>query len=223
LKVRYKLLLSLFLSLAFFLWLNSYALEGIRIPFTHSAVSLPWGPYLFLVLLVLISTVNAMNLTDGLDGLAAGTTIIVLITYSAIVYLQGKIELLNLIIIFGMILLGFLWFNFYPARLFLGDTGSFALGGFVGALAILTGTELILPIIAIVPVMEALSIIIQVISFKFFGIRVFKVSPLHHHFEKAKGINYPFLLPTVEWPEPTITIRFWIVSAIFGLIGLWAY
>jgi phospho-N-acetylmuramoyl-pentapeptide-transferase len=97
------------------------------------------------------------------------------------------------------------------------------LGGFIGALALLTGTGFILPIIAFVAVIEVLSVIIQVISFKLFGIRVFKVSPLHHHFERAEGIDYKFILSSTEWPEPTITIRFWIVSAIFGLIGLLAY
>lgn len=224
LRARYKILLSLLVGVVFLLLIHSFSLNlpSFKVPFA-STLELPWWICSFLVILVLISTVNAINLTDGLDGLACGTVIIILVVYSIITYIQGKTELLGLIIVLGGILLGFLWFNFYPAGIFLGDSGSFALGGFIGALALLTGTGFILPIIAFVAVIEVLSVIIQVISFKLFGIRVFKVSPLHHHFERAEGIDYKFILSSTEWPEPTITIRFWIVSAIFGLIGLLAY
>ncbi len=224
LKARYKLLLQLIVCALFLL---SYTLlvaqHSIRIPFSGTETELPQTLYVLLAMLALMGSVNAMNETDGLDGLAAGISVIILLTYAVLVQLQGRAEFFQLIVLFIAILLGFLWFNFYPAKVFLGDTGAFALGGFVGALAILTGTQLLLPMIAVVPVIETLSVIIQVISFKLFKVRVFKVSPLHHHFEKAAGIDYTFLLPNTEWPEPTITIRFWIVSAIFGFLGIYAF
>ena len=222
LKARYKLLLQL-IACAFFLL--SYTLlvaqYAIRVPLSGTEIELPQTLYVLLAMLVLMGSVNAMNETDGLDGLAAGTSVIILLAYAAIV--KGEAGLFQLVVLLIAILLGFLWFNFYPAKVFLGDTGAFALGGFIGALAITTGTQLILPIIAFVPVIETLSVIIQVLSFKLFKIRVFKVSPLHHHFEKAVGIDYKFLLPNTEWPEPTITIRFWIVSIVFGLLGIYAF
>lgn len=222
LLIRYKLLLQLAVSLLFFFSLKLLAVSGeIKIPFSDAEFTLPWPAYLILTILVLMSTVNSMNLTDGLDGLATGVTVVMLSSY--LIILRGETDLLGLIVAFILSLLGFLWFNFYPARVFLGDTGAFALGGFVGALTILTGKELFLPIIGGVLVIEALSVVVQVASYKIAGIRVFKVSPLHHHFEKAKGIDYPFLLPNIEWAEPQITIRFWILSAMLGLIGIWAH
>jgi len=224
LKARYKLLFSFLVSSLFFLALqNLTEVHALEIPFSSIELELPWGWHLLLAVLVLLGSVNAMNLTDGLDGLATGTGVIILLGYAVLVQLQGKVGLFELIVVLIAILLGFLWFNFYPAKVFLGDTGAFALGGFIGAAAITTGTQLILPIIAFVPVLETLSVIIQVISFKFFKIRIFKVSPLHHHFEKAVGVDYKFLLPNTEWPEPTITIRFWIISAIFGFLGIYAF
>ena len=229
LKARYKLLLQL-ITCALFLLIYTLlvAQYSIRIPFSGTEIELPQALYVLLAILVLMGSVNAMNFTDGLDGLATGTSVIILLAYAVVVGMgaypyKGDTDLFQLIVLLIAILLGFLWFNFYPAKVFLGDTGAFALGGFIGGLAILTGTQLFLPIIAVVPVIETLSVIIQVTSFKLFKVRVFKVSPLHHHFEKAAGIDYKFLLPNTEWPEPTITLRFWIVSAVFGLLGIYAF
>ncbi len=221
---RYKLLLQGLISLGLLAGLRaSGALEPVvKIPFTSSVWELPWAAFMGLAFFVFLGTVNAWNLTDGLDGLATGVTLIVLAAYSAIA-LSADRELFELIVIFGAVLLGFLWFNVYPARIFLGDTGSMALGGFVAALSVLTGTELFLLFFAIVPVLEALSVIIQVTSFKLFGRRVFKVSPLHHHFERAEGIDYPYWLPSAELPEWAITLMFWGLTTLGALLGLLAY
>jgi phospho-N-acetylmuramoyl-pentapeptide-transferase len=198
-------------------------LPSVRIPFVGETVAL--SPWLFvgLVFLVFISTVNAFNETDGLDGLLAGVTLIALGAYGVIFWLQSELTLLRVVLLAAMALLGFLWWNAHPARIILGDTGSFALGGLIGALALVTGTALLLPLLALIPVLETLSVIIQVISFKLFKKRVFKVSPLHHHFERATGVDYEFLLPNREWPEVLITLRFWIISALGALLALLAY
>ncbi len=198
-------------------------LPSVRIPFVGETVAL--SPWLFvgLVFLVFISTVNAFNETDGLDGLLGGVTLIALGAYGVILWLQSELTLLSVVLLAAMALLGFLWWNAHPARIILGDTGSFALGGLIGALALVTGTALLLPLLALIPVLETLSVIIQVISFKLFKKRVFKVSPLHHHFEKAKGVDYEFFLPNQEWPEVLITLRFWIVAVIGALLGLLGY
>lgn len=222
LKARYKLILQLLVvSIFIILFLTLDLPNQIKIPFTPHKISLGLLPYAFLTILVLTGTVNAANLADGLDGLACGICIIILLTY--LLFIRSQPGIFELVIILAASLLGFLWFNFYPARVFLGDTGSFALGGFIGSLAIITETQLILPIMGGVLVAETLSVILQVSSFKLFGIRIFKISPLHHHFEEAKGVDYPFLLPNIEWAEPTITAGFWIATAIFCLIGILAY
>ncbi len=226
LAARYKLFLQFLVTAGFIVALDlSGSLDAtIRVPF--SAVEWQVGQPVLLVLiaLVFIGAVNAVNLTDGLDGLAVGVVLVLLAAYGAITYgAPAKGDLFGLVAIFGAILLGFLWFNVYPARIFLGDTGSLALGGFVAALSVLTRTELILIVLAFVPVVEALSVIVQVISFRFFKKRIFKVSPLHHHFERAEGVDYEYLLPSVEWPEWAITLLFWGISALFVVIGLLAY
>lgn len=222
LPIRWKLLLQLVLGFAL-LW--GLRLAGaptvMKVPFAESWVELPALPYGILAIFALLGTANALNLTDGLDGLATGTTLIILLPFLR--FLQGTPELLGMAVIFGGALLGFLWFNAYPARVFLGDVGSLALGGFIATLALLSGTALILPLLGGLLVVEALSVVLQVVSFRRFGVRIFKVSPLHHHFEHAEGVDYRFLLPNREWPEPGITIRFWIAAAAFALLGWWAF
>jgi phospho-N-acetylmuramoyl-pentapeptide-transferase len=221
---RYKLLLQAIVGGAL-AW-AALALEiasSVRIPFIGGIVALSPALSVALIFLVFISTVNAFNETDGLDGLLAGVTLIALGAYGVILYLQNEITLVNIVMLAAMALLGFLWWNAHPARLILGDTGSFVLGGLVGALALVTGTALLLPLIALIPVIETLSVIVQVLSFKLFKKRVFKVSPLHHHFERAKGVDYEFLLPNQEWPEVLITLRFWIIAAVGAVLGLLAY
>jgi phospho-N-acetylmuramoyl-pentapeptide-transferase len=173
-------------------------------------------PFLFLVI---AGTVNGANLTDGIDGLAAGTVVIMLLTFLAVagiawirsgspgnrseVYLD--VATLAAALIGGTI--GFLWYNASPAEVFMGDTGSFALGGAIAGFAIVTGTELLLPLIAAIFVIEVLSLIIQVVSFKRTGRRVFLIAPIHHHFEMK------------AWSETKIMVRFWIVCAIFCATG----
>lgn len=221
LPIRWKLLLQLGLGFAL---VSGLRLAGVpaamKVPFVEVWIGIPSLPYAVLAILVLLGTVNAMNLADGLDGLATGTSLIILLPYLWL--LRGEPELMGMAVILGGALLAFLWFNAYPAQIFLGDVGSLALGGFIGMLALLTGTALILPLLGGVLVIEALSVILQVISFRLFGMRIFKVSPLHHHFEPAEGVDYRFLLPNREWPEPGITIRFWIAAAGFALLGWWA-
>ena len=173
--------------------------------------------------LVIIGTSNGVNLTDGLDGLAVVPVIITAACLAFIAYLVGnKIfsEYLNLFFIPGAgelsvlssalvgSCLGFLWFNAYPAKIFMGDTGSLSIGAALGSISIIIKHEIVLFIIGFLFVIETLSVILQVASFKLFGKRLFLMSPLHHHFEK-KG-----------WNENTIVIRFWILAVIFALIGL---
>jgi len=174
-------------------------------------------------LLVVIGSSNAVNLTDGLDGLAIVPIAIAAACFGLISYLVGHVAFAEylqishvpgtgeLAIICGAVIggaMGFLWFNAPPAMIFMGDTGSLAMGGLLGAMAVITKHELVLAIIGGLFVLETLSVIIQVASFKLTGKRVFAMAPIHHHFEK-KG-----------WSEPTIVIRFWIIAMVLALIGL---
>lgn len=224
LLARYKLLLQFVLcGLLAWVALDAALFPALKVPFGETTLALSPALYSAFIFLVLISTVNAFNETDGLDGLLGGVTLIALGAYAVILWLQQDLALLPLVLLAIAALLGFLWWNVHPARVFMGDTGSFALGGLVGALALVTGTALFLPLMALVPVLESLSVIIQVASFKLLKKRVFKVSPLHHHFERAKGVNYKFFLPNQEWPEVLITLRFWLIAALGALLGLLAY
>jgi phospho-N-acetylmuramoyl-pentapeptide-transferase len=179
--------------------------------------------YLPFVVLVMVGSGNAVNLTDGLDGLAIGPMIIASGTYLLFAYLAGNAKLSTylqissvqgageLAIVCGAMIgagLGFLWFNSYPAQVFMGDVGSLSLGGALGTIAVITKQELVLVIVGGIFVMEALSVIVQVASFKLWGKRIFRMAPIHHHFE-LKG-----------WPEPKIIVRFWIISIILALIAL---
>ena len=179
--------------------------------------------YIPFAMLVIIGASNAVNLTDGLDGLAIGPVIIAAGTYLLFAYLAGHANLASylqinnvqgageLAVLCGAMVgagLGFLWFNTYPAQVFMGDIGSLSLGGAIGTIAVITKQEIVLMIVGGIFVMEALSVIVQVTSFRLYGKRVFRMAPVHHHFE-LKG-----------WPEPKIIVRFWIVSIILALIGL---
>ncbi|MGH7298800.1 MAG: phospho-N-acetylmuramoyl-pentapeptide-transferase [Candidatus Rokuibacteriota bacterium] len=179
-----------------------------------------WIPF---AILVVVGSSNAVNLTDGLDGLAIGPIVTAGGAFAVIAYLTGNfraaeyLRILNvkgtgeLTIFCGALVgaaLGFLWFNSYPAQVFMGDVGSLALGGAIGTLAVLTKSELLLPLIGGIYVVEAASVIIQVGSFKLTGRRVFKMAPLHHHYE-IKG-----------WAEPKIIVRFWILSFMLALLAL---
>ena len=195
----------------------------IAIPFFKNTLFDAGILYFPFVLVVMIGASNAVNLTDGLDGLAIVPILIVAGCFALISYLVGNavfakyLELhyvpgVGELAVFCSALvgasLGFLWFNAPPAQVFMGDTGSLAFGGSLGAISVITRHEFVLAIIGGLFVMEAASVIIQVISFKTTGKRVFKMAPVHHHFEK------------IGWKEPTIVIRFWIIACIFALLGL---
>ncbi|MFO7578535.1 MAG: phospho-N-acetylmuramoyl-pentapeptide-transferase [Pelovirga sp.] len=179
--------------------------------------------YIPFAVLVMVGASNAVNLTDGLDGLAIGPMIIAAGTFLLLTYLAGNANLASYLQITGIpgagelaILcgamvgagLGFLWFNTYPAQVFMGDVGSLSLGGALGTIAVITKNEFVLVIVGGIFVVEALSVIVQVVSFRYWGRRVFRMAPIHHHFE-LKG-----------WPEPKIIVRFWIISIILALIAL---
>ena len=165
------------------------------------------------LLLVIVGTTNAVNLTDGLDGLAAGAGAIALVVYTAIAFLERQYDVA--IICGAMVgsIVGFLWYNAHPADIFMGDTGSLAIGGVLAAAAVLTKTELLLPVIGGLFVVEALSVIVQYAVFRLTGRkrRVFKMAPIHHHFEMA------------GWQENKVVVRFWIAEAAFAATGFFLY
>jgi len=214
-----KVLLTTGVAVILFFAFPQVIRTPLRVPFASLVVLPSLIPSFFLAWGVFLLTTNSMNLTDGLDGLATGVSILILCGYLALA--PGR-ELVAVILPLIGVLVGFLWVNAYPARLFLGDIGSFALGGVVAGLALASGTALILPLLAGLLVLEAGSVILQVSSFRLTGRRIFKISPLHHHFEHAEGIDYSYLLPTVEWPEPKITLRLWILQGLFVGLGILA-
>jgi phospho-N-acetylmuramoyl-pentapeptide-transferase len=168
--------------------------------------------YPVLIFLVLAGATNGVNLTDGLDGLAAGCAAIVLLTYTVMTFItkgQQDLALLSACLVGACV--GFLWFNSFPASVFMGDTGALGLGGAIAALAVVTKTELLLVVIGGIFVIEALSVAIQVFAFQRFRRRVFLMAPIHHHFELA------------GWSETKIILRFWIVAAICAALGFTLY
>jgi phospho-N-acetylmuramoyl-pentapeptide-transferase len=179
--------------------------------------------YIPFIMIVIVGCSNAVNLTDGLDGLAIGSTLIAAVTYTVLTYAAGHARIADylhiawvpqtgeLAVFCGAMVgasLGFLWFNAHPAEIFMGDVGSLALGGAIGCLAVMVKQEVLLVFVGGLFVVEALSVIIQVISFKLTGRRVFKMSPLHHHFELS------------GWRETKVVVRFWIIAIIFALLSL---
>lgn len=196
---------------------------SLYVPFLKNAVADLGILYIIFVLFVIVGATNAVNLTDGLDGLAIGCTVFITLTYAVISYVTGHVEISGYLQVFYLpgaselavfcaaltgAGLGFLWFNSHPASVFMGDTGSLALGGSIAIVSILIKKEILLIIAGGVLVVEALSVIMQVSYFKLKGKRPFLMAPLHHHFEK-KG-----------WHESKITIRFWIIAAILALLSL---
>ncbi len=197
--------------------------SSLTIPFFKNTV-IDLGPYFILFgVIVIAGAGNAVNLTDGLDGLAIVPVMIAAATFGLIAYLSGNALFAKylqihfvpgtgeLAIICGALLgagLGFLWFNAPPAMIFMGDTGSLALGGALGTIAVATKHELVLAIVGGLFVLETVSVIVQVVSFKLTGKRIFRMAPLHHHFEQ-KG-----------WAEQTVVVRFWIIAVVLALIGL---
>jgi len=195
----------------------------LAVPFLKSTlINLGWGFVIFAVV-VMVGASNAVNLTDGLDGLAIVPVMIAACVFALIAYLVGNTVFSNylqlyyvpgageLAVFLGALVgggLGFLWFNAPPAKVFMGDTGSLSLGGALGAVSVVTKHELVLAIVGGLFVLETVSVVVQVASFKLTGKRIFAMAPLHHHFEK-KG-----------WAESTIVIRFWIIASILALVGL---
>lgn len=198
--------------------------RSLYVPFIKSPVieNLGWFTFFFFAL-VIVGASNAVNLTDGLDGLAIGCTVTVAFTYALLCYAAGNFRIAEylqvpfypftgeLTVVCSALVgagLGFLWFNCHPAKIFMGDTGSLAIGGMMGVVAICCKQELLLVVVGGVFVIEAVSVILQVLSFKLTGKRIFAMSPIHHHFELS------------GWKENTVIVRFWILSAIFALLGL---
>ncbi len=213
LPARWKLLVQIGLALA--LWWVATTQVGLdpRLQVRVFDAEIYLGPvlYVLFVFLVIAGASNAVNLTDGLDGLAAGSCAIVLLAYTAITITSGQegLALLSACLVGASV--GFLWFNSFPAAIFMGDTGSLGLGAAIGALAVMTQTELLLIILGGIFVIEALSVAIQVLSFKMFRRRVLLMAPVHHHFEM------------MAWSETKIMLRFWIVAAVFAGIGYTLY
>jgi phospho-N-acetylmuramoyl-pentapeptide-transferase len=226
---RYKVLIQIVLALIVTaVFLTNPALEvqarSLYVPFVKTPVITNMGWYTFLFFaLVIVGSSNAVNLTDGLDGLAIGCTVTVAWAYALLAYAAGNFRIAEylqvpfypfageLTVVCAALIgagLGFLWFNCHPAKVFMGDTGSLAIGGIVGVVAICCKQELLLVVVGGVFVIEAVSVILQVISFKTTGKRIFAMSPIHHHFE------------LVGWKENTVIVRFWILSGIFALLGL---
>jgi len=224
---KFKIIAQIFLALLGLIILTYFVeyeeFKNLYFPFLKNLViNLGWF-FIPFSIFVIVGSSNAVNLTDGLDGLATVPIILVASCFAFISYVSGNIvfsEYLQIIyiegtgeisIFCGAIIgscLGFLWFNAPPAKIFMGDTGSLSLGGSLGAVGIITKHEIVLAITGGLFVLEALSVVVQVISFKLTGKRIFKMAPIHHHFEK-KG-----------WPESTVVIRFWIISIILAVIGL---
>jgi len=210
-RVRQKILWQVAVAL-FAAWQiqDTYDIRSIAVPFVGEVGIHPYV-YVAFAAFAIVASSNAVNLTDGLDGLAGGTLVMAFVSYLIVAMLnapaQPNLAVLQALLIGG--LLGFLWFNVHPAQVFMGDTGSLAMGATLAVIALITGQILILPLVGIVFVVETLSDIVQIGYYKLSGgKRVFRMAPLHHHFELG------------GWPEEKITLRFWIVGGLAGLLGV---
>ncbi len=220
LSARYKLILQLALALFIgFVALHFVGLDTrVDVPFMDWQLRLPLWLYYTVIFLTIAGFSNAVNLTDGLDGLAAGASAIVLVAMAGIAFIIGRNAsdpgITDLMVVAGCIggaCLGFLWYNTFPADVFMGDTGSLGLGGAIAGMAVMTRTEFVLLIIGGLFVIEAGSVALQVFTFKVFHRRVLLMAPLHHHFELK------------AWSETKIIVRFWIIAALFAGAGFAAY
>jgi len=207
LSVKIRLLLYTLVAVGGAWWLYGVLnWNSITIPGMGEVVLGFW--YVPLFILVVVATSFSLNETDGLDGLAGGVALTCFGAYAMIAFMQGNIELTTFIAAILGTLLAFVWYNIYPAMFFMTDTGSMALGTTLGIIAILTDTVYILPVISIILVIESGSVIIQMISKKYRGKKIFLSTPIHHHFE------------ALGWPETKVTMRFWIISAMAAAVGL---
>jgi phospho-N-acetylmuramoyl-pentapeptide-transferase len=212
LRGRTKLIVTMLIAIGLWLAASQGAdlADTLNLRIVDAQINLGYL-YPVLIYLVLAGTTSAVNLTDGLDGLAAGCAAIVLLAYIAITFTTGQKDLA---LVAGCLVgacVGFLWFNSFPASIFMGDTGSLGLGGAIAAMAVMTKTEVLLIILGGIFVIEALSVLIQVFSFQTFRKRVFLMAPIHHHFE------------LLAWSETKIILRFWIVAAVCAAIGFTLY
>lgn len=206
---KQKLVGQLLIALVFYFFFQRYSMSTVvSIPGTDVSIDLGVA-YVLLIIFMLVGGSNAVNLTDGLDGLLAGTAAIAFGAYAVLAWNQGQYDVAIFSVAVVGAVLGFLVFNAHPAKVFMGDTGSLALGGAIVAIAILTKLEILLVIIGGVFVIETLSVIIQVISFKTTGKRVFRMSPLHHHYE------------LIGWSEWRVVVTFWAVGLLFAILGIY--
>ena len=222
-KIIFQIILSLIAVLLLIKYGNNEHIRNLYFPFLKN-LTINLGLFFIpFTIFIIVGSSNAVNLTDGLDGLATVPVMLVALSFTLICYVVGNTVFSEYLqipyianvgeasIFCGSIVgscLGFLWYNAPPAKIFMGDTGSLSLGGSLGAVSVIAKHEIVLGIVGWIFVLETVSVIIQVVSFKLTGKRVFMMAPLHHHFEK-KG-----------WPESTVVIRFWIISIILALIGL---
>jgi len=209
LLARYKFLWQVLIAIVVAIGLHfGLGLRSVAIPTIPYKIDIGlW--YLPIAVFIIVGSTNAVNLTDGLDGLAGGTVAIAFTAYGVIAYLQGQVYLVNFCFTVVGATLAFLWYNAHPAMLFMGDTGSLALGATLGTVALMTGQWLLLPVVGIIFVAEALSDILQVLYFKLTkGKRIFKMAPIHHHFE-LKG-----------WSEVQVTLRFWFIAMLAAMLGV---
>ena len=212
LKPSYKMLGLLLISVAYTLFIIKFCKIGIEtyIPFLKMYVDLPIFLYIPFAIIVILATTNAVNLTDGIDGLSSSVCAIIITCLTVIAMIFGKTE----VVMFGSItvgaILGFLMFNLHPAKVFMGDTGSLFLGGVISSIALYLKMPLILIIIAIIPILETLSVIIQVMYFKKTGNRIFKMAPLHHHFELS------------GWSENKVVRVFSVITLLVCVVGILA-
>ncbi len=215
LRGRTKMIVLLLISIGLW-WVathKAHMSNSVSLRPFNASITLPSPVFILFIYIVFAGTTNAVNLTDGLDGLAAGCGAIALLTYIGITYVTGPGDH-DLELVAGCLCgacIGFLWFNSFPASVFMGDTGSLAIGGAIAGLAVMTNTEILLIVIGGIFVMEAVSVIAQVFSFRVFHKRVFKMAPIHHHFAME------------AWSETKIMLRFWIVAAACGAIGFTLY
>lgn len=212
LRARQKLVGQIVVALIPALYALSVNEPALRLPFTDVTWTIHPLLYLVLSVVLIVGFGNATNITDGLDGLLAGSTAVASVIYAVITAQAGYPELTVLSAALAGACLGFSWFNAHPALVIMGDTGSLSLGAALSTMAVLTNTHLILLIVGGLYVLETVSVILQVLYFRATGgKRIFRMAPIHHHFE------------LVGWAEPKVTVRFWIVAIICGLVGLMAY
>jgi phospho-N-acetylmuramoyl-pentapeptide-transferase len=210
-RIRQKLLWQVAASLFIAYQVQTtYAIRSLTVPFVGDVAIEPWAWILFAAFTI-VATSNGVNFTDGLDGLAGGTLIFAFVAYTIIALLGGQTDLAILCALIIGALLGFLWFNVHPAQVFMGDAGSLAMGATLAVVSLITGQILLLPLIGIIFVLQVGSDVLQIGYYKMTHKRIFKMAPLHHHFELS------------GWDEEKITMRFWIVGALAALLGVTFY